>query len=60
MRSEALFEDREEYWQLPPQEGSVGDWQEAALDMEEDETGSMCFMFSDVCFEFQVSGFLQR
>lgn len=47
MRSEALFEDREEYWQLPPQEGSVGDWQEAALDMEEEEMGSMCFIFSD-------------
>lgn len=25
MGSRALFEDREEYWQLPPQEESVGD-----------------------------------
>lgn len=33
--SGALFEDREEYWQLPLQEGSAGDWQKAAIDVEE-------------------------
>ena len=35
VRSSALFEDREEYWQLPLHEGSAGGWQEAAVCVEE-------------------------
>lgn len=53
MRSGALFEDREEYWQLPLQEASVGDWQKAAIDVEEKAVDSMGFVFGDVGFKLQ-------
>lgn len=34
VRSGALFEESEEYWQLPRQEESVRGWQEAAVEEE--------------------------
>lgn len=53
MRSGALFEDSEEYWQLPGQEGSAGDRQKAEKDVEEWAVDSLCCVFGDVCFKLQ-------